>query len=82
MGEGEHGGPGAGPVLCHGSSITIITPAMYRKPMGKVVAAKSYLRARGSNDYLDTKGMVKTTWSIASGATKRTWVYVVAGARL
>ena len=33
-----------------GSSITIITPAMYRKSMGKVVAAKSYLRARGSND--------------------------------
>ena len=65
-----------------GSSITIITPAMYRKPMGKVVAAKSYLRARGSNDYLDTKGMFKTTWTMASGATKRTWVYVVAGARL
>ena len=55
-----------------GSSITIITPAMYRKSMGKVVAAKSYLRARGSNDYLDTKGMFKTTLTTASGATKRT----------
>ena len=55
-----------------GSSITIITPAMYRKSMGKVVAAKSYLRAWGSNDYLDTKGMFKTTLTTASGATKRT----------
>ena len=30
-----------------GSNITIITPAMYRRSMGKVVAAKSYLRAWG-----------------------------------
>ena len=49
--------------------------------MGKVVAAKSYLRAWGSNNYLDTKGMFKTNLTTASGATKRTWVYVVAGAR-
>jgi hypothetical protein len=54
---------------------------MYRKSMGKVVAAKSYLRAWGSNNYLDTKGMFKTNLTTASGATKRTWVYVVAGAR-
>ena len=27
------------------SNITIITPAMYRQSMGKVAAAKSYLRA-------------------------------------
>ena len=64
-----------------GSSITIITPARYRKSMGTVVAAMSYLRAWGSNEYLDTKGMFKTTLTTASGATKRTWVYVVAGAR-
>ena len=64
-----------------GSNITIITPEMYKDSMGKLVAAKSYLRAWGSTDYLDTKGMFKTTLTTASGATKRTWVYVVAGAR-
>jgi hypothetical protein len=64
-----------------GTNITIITPAMYRQNMGKVVAAKRYLRARGSSGYLDTKGMVKTTLTAASGGSKRTWVYVVAGAR-
>ena len=64
-----------------GSNITIITPEMYKNSMGKLVAARSYLRAWGSTDYLDTKGMFKTTLTTASGATKRTWVYVVAGAR-
>ena len=37
-----------------GSNITIITPEMYKDSMGKLVAAKSYLRAWGSTDYLDT----------------------------
>ena len=55
-----------------GSNITIITPAMYKQSMGKVVAAKSYLRAWGSNDYLDTKGTFKTTLATYSGAMKRT----------
>ena len=64
-----------------GSNITIITPKMYKESMGKVVATRSYLRAWGSTEYLDTKGMFKTTLTTASGATKRTWVYVVAGAR-
>ena len=54
---------------------------MYRESMGKVVAARSYLRSTGSTEYLDTKGMFKTTLTSASGATKRTWVYVVEGAR-
>ena len=49
--------------------------------MGKEVAVRSYLRAWGTTDYLDTKGMFKTNFTTASGATKRTWVYVVAGAR-
>ena len=35
-----------------GSNITIITPDMYKESMGKVVAAKSYLRAWGSDNYL------------------------------
>ena len=64
-----------------GNSITIITPAMYRQNMGKVVAAKRYLRARGSLGYLDTKGMVKTTLTTASGASTWTWVCVVASGR-
>ena len=63
-----------------GSNITIITPAMYMRSMSKVVAAKSYLRAWGSDEYLDTKGMFKMTLTTSSGVTKRTWVYVVAGA--
>ena len=56
-----------------GSNITIITPDMYKDSMGELVVAKSYLRAGGSTDYLDTKGMFKTTLTTASGATKRTW---------
>ena len=35
----------------------------------------------GTNDYLDMKGMLKTTLTTASGATKSTWVYMVAVAR-
>ena len=62
-----------------GSSTTIITPARYRESMGKVVAAKHYLRATGSAGYMDTKGMFKTTLTTASGASTRTWVYVVTG---
>ena len=65
-----------------GSSITIITPAMYKESMSKVVTAKRYLRTRGSPGYLDTKGMFKTTLTTASGASTRTWVYMVVGARL
>ena len=49
--------------------------------MSKVAAAKSYLRAWGSDEYLETKGMLEMTLTTSSGATKRTWVYVVAGAR-
>ena len=64
-----------------GSRLTIIPPEAYRPSMGKVVAAKSHLRAWGSKGYLDTKGMFKTTLETASGAQKRTWVYVVAGTR-
>ena len=64
-----------------GSDITIITTEMYKESMVKVVAARSYLRTRGSTEYLDTKGMFKTTLTTASRATKRTWVYVVEGAR-
>ena len=30
---------------------------------------------------MDTKGLFKTTLTTSSGAMKRTWVYVVAGAR-
>ena len=55
-----------------GSNITIITPEMYKESMGKVVAARWYLRAWGTTECLDTKGMFKTTLTTASGATKRT----------
>ena len=44
-----------------GSNITIITPDMYKKGTGKVVADRSHLRAWGSDKYLDIKGMFKTT---------------------
>ena len=36
-----------------GSRYTIITPAQYRKTMGKVVAADTRLRAWGSKTYMD-----------------------------
>ena len=46
-----------------------------------VTAAKQYLRAMGTAGYMDTKGMFKTTLTTASGASTRTWVYMVAVAR-
>ena len=52
---------------------------MYKEAMGKVVAAKSYLRAWGSDKYLDNKGMLKTTLTTSSGTNMKTWVYVVGG---
>ena len=56
-----------------GSNITIITPAMYRQNMGKVVAAKRYLRARGSLGCLDTKGRGPgCTWWWGQGR-RRSW---------
>ena len=64
-----------------GSNITIITPDMYEKGIGKEVAARSHLRAWGSDKYLDTKGMFKTTLTTSSGTTKRTWGYVVGGGK-
>ena len=64
-----------------GSKLTIIPPELYKPSMGKVVAAKCHLRAWGSSTYLDTKGMFKTVLQTVSGAWKRSWVYVVAGAR-
>ena len=58
-----------------GGNSTIITPAMYKRSMGKVGAARSYLRAGSKDGYLETKGMSETTLNTSSGATKRTWVY-------
>ena len=81
MGDYRHGGPEVELYCDMGSNITIITPDMYKKSMGKVVAARSHLRAWGSNKYLDTKGMFKTTLNTSSSATKETWVYMMAGAR-
>ena len=45
VGENGHGGKELDLYSDMGSNITIIKPAMYRRSMGKVVAAKSYLRA-------------------------------------
>ena len=60
-----------------GSRYTIITPAQYRKRMGKVVAADTRLRAWGSKTYLDVKGMFLTRLTMNKGASKEAWVYVV-----
>ena len=54
---------------------------MYKRSKGKVEADRRYLRAWGEDGYLDTKGIFKTTLTTSRGASKRTWVYVVAGAR-
>lgn len=64
-----------------GSRLTIIPPALYRDCMGQVVPAKCHLRAWGSDTYLDTKGMFKTTLVTPRGARTTTWVYIVAGTR-
>ena len=64
-----------------GSRLTIIPPTLYRRDMGKVVPADCHLRAWGSQEYLDTKGMFHTKITTACGAEKNTWVYVVDGVR-
>ena len=61
-----------------GSSLTIIPPGDYEDSMGKVVGAKNRLKAWGAREYLDVKGMVKTSIVTRSGVAKRTWVYIVA----
>ena len=64
-----------------GSRYTIITPAQYRKTMGKVVAAETRLGAWGSKTYLDVKGMFLTNLTMDKGASTEAWVYVVDGYR-
>ena len=73
MGEGEPGGEEMNLYCDTGSNITIITPEMFKDSMGKLVAARSYLRAWGSTDYLDTKGMFKTTLTTAILASYLFW---------
>ena len=60
-----------------GSKKTIITPVMYHPDMGEVVAADCYLRAWGSKDRLDVKGMFQTELKTEGGGHTQTWVYVV-----
>ena len=62
-----------------GSKKTIITPDMYHPDMGQVVAADCYLRAWGSKDRLDVKGMFQTELKTKGGGQTQTWVYVVDG---
>ena len=64
-----------------GSRYTIITPAQYRKTMGKVVAAETRLGAWGSKTYLDVKGMFLTNLTMDKGASTEARVYMVDGYR-
>ena len=52
---------------------------MYHPDMGEVVAAYCYLRAWGSKDRLDVKGMFQTELKSDDGGHTKTWVYVVDG---
>ena len=62
-----------------GSDFTIIPPELYHQDMGKVVAADTRLRAWGSNNNLDVKGMVRTSIQTIKGATTGTKIYIVDG---
>ena len=64
-----------------GSDFTIIPPELYHRDMGKVVAADTKLRAWGSNNNLDVKGMVRTNIQTMKGATTGTKIYIVDGFR-
>ena len=55
----DMGGEGQDLYCDTGSNITIIIWAMYKRSMGKIVAARSYLRAWGSDEYL-RGGRVRT----------------------
>ena len=57
MGEGEPGGEETELDCDTGSNTTINEAERYREAMGKEVAVRSYLRAWGMTDYLDTEGM-------------------------
>lgn len=64
-----------------GSKFTLIPPELYDPAMGKIEAADSNLRAWGSKQPLDVKGMFTTEIVTKKGARKTTVVYVVAGHR-
>ena len=64
-----------------GSKFTIIPPEFYHPHMGKLVRPNTSLRAWGSRDKLDVRGMFKTCLATSKGARKWTTVYVVAGYR-
>ena len=79
----HHGGGGVKQRLfCDtDSKKTIITPDMYHPDMGKVVDSDCHLRAWGSKDRLDVKGMFQTELMLIGGGHTTTWVYVVDGDR-
>ena len=62
-----------------GSGYTIIPPDMYWPSMGKIQAADTILRSRGSKTPLDVKGMFQTELKTDGGGHTHTWVYVVDG---
>ena len=64
-----------------GSKKTIITPSMYHPSMGQIVASDCHLRAWGSKERLDVKGMFQADLKSTGGGYKRTWIYVVDGDR-
>ena len=66
MGEGEPGGEERELDSDTGSTTTITTPGTHKEPKGKVGAARGYLRAGGTTDYLETKGKEKAE-GIGSG---------------
>ena len=62
-----------------GCPYTIIPPSNYDKSMGEIIEHDEDLRAWGSTDLLNTKGMILMELSTKHGAKTTTQVYIVDG---
>ena len=62
-----------------GVKYTVIPPEKYDKSMGEIVEPDTNFRAWGSDELLNTKGMIHTVITTKRGATKVTKVYLVEG---
>ena len=62
-----------------GCKFSIIPPSHYKKSMGVITNHDTNLRAWGSSEMLDIKGMITTALSTTLGAKKTAKVYIVDG---
>ena len=70
------------PTVIQGANLPSLLLTFTHESMGRVVAARYHLRARGSKTSLVAKGMVRTTIQARNGARNKMWICIVTGTRL